>query len=275
MARVMTILLLLLIFTLPVFSASEGAEVEPNSTREVPSVKTIINKANLVAYYQGDNGKAKVKMMITNKKGQKRNREFIILRKDVNDGGDQNYFVYFQKPADVRKMVYMVHKHADPNKDDDRWLYLPALDLVKRVAAGDKRTSFVGSDFLYEDISGRNLQEDTHELIENTEKLFVIKNVPKKPDAVKFSYYNVSIDRKTYVPLKMEYYDKDNKLYRIIESKKIEKIQEFPTVVKSVVTNLKTGGKTEMEFSDIKYNIKLKDIFEERYLRRPPREAIR
>ena len=260
----------LLGFSLPLFSAEE-----PNSTKEVPSVQTIINKANVVAYYQGNDGKAKVKMTITNKQGQKRNREFIILRKDVKDGGDQKYFVYFQKPADVRKMVYMVHKHADPNKDDDRWLYLPALDLVKRVAAGDKRTSFVGSDFLYEDISGRNLQEDTHELIETSEKLFVIKNVPKKPDTVEFNYYNVSIDRKTYVPMKMEFYDKDNNLYRIIESKKTEKIQNFPTVVKSLVSNLKTGGKTEMEFSNIKYNIKLKDIFEERYLRRPPREATR
>lgn len=259
-------------------SLSLFAAVDPNSTEEVPSVKTIINKANLVAYYQGNDGKAKVRMTITNKKGQKRKREFIILRKDVkdvNDGGDQNYFVYFQKPADVRKMVFMVHKHADPNKDDDRWLYLPALSLVKRIAAGDKRTSFVGSDFLYEDISGRSLEEDTHELIETTDKLFVLKNVPKKPGTVKFGYYNVSIDRKTYVPMKMEYYDKDNKLYRIIESKKIEKIQNFPTVVKSVVRNLKTGGKTVMEFSDIKYNIKLKDIFEERYLHRPPREATR
>jgi hypothetical protein len=73
----------------------------------------------------------------------------------------------------------------------------------------------------------------------------------------------------------MEFYDKEKKLYRIIESKKIEKIQNFPTVVKSVVTNLKTGGKTEMEFSNIKYNIKLKNIFEERYLHRPPREATR
>jgi hypothetical protein len=275
MVKVTTILLSELVFGLLMCNTSEGAVSEPNSTREVPSVKTIINKANVVAYYQGNDGKAKVRMTITNKKGQKRKREFIILRKDVNDGGDQNYFIYFQKPADVRKMVFMVHKHADPNKDDDRWLYLPALSLVKRIAAGDKRTSFVGSDFLYEDVSGRSLEDDTHELIETTDKLFVIKNVPKKPDTVKFSYYNVSIDRKTYVPLKMEYYDKNNKLYRIIESKKIEKIQGFWTVVKSVVTNLKTGNKTEMEFSDIKYNIKLKDIFEERYLHRPPREAIR
>jgi len=57
----------------------------------------------------------------------------VILRRDVADGGDQKFYVYFLEPADVRKMVYMVWKHTD--RDDDRWLYLPALDLVKRIAA--------------------------------------------------------------------------------------------------------------------------------------------
>ena len=239
------------------------------------SVDEIVTKANLAAYYQGADGKAKVKMTITNKKGHQRIREFTILRKDIKDGGDQNYYVYFLKPVDVRKMVFMVHKHADPKIDDDRWLYLPGLDLVKRIAAGDKRTSFVGSDFLYEDVSGRSLQEDTHELIKTTDDLFIIKNVPKQPDTVEFSYYNVSLNRKTYMPMKMEYYDKKGKLYRIIESKKVETIGQFPTVVKSVVSDLNTGGKTEMEFSNIKYDIKLSDIFTERYLRRPPKEARR
>ncbi|HUU16270.1 MAG TPA: outer membrane lipoprotein-sorting protein [Sedimentisphaerales bacterium] len=268
--RIIWITAFVLGVSLPLFAADE-----PNSTKEIPDVETIVNKANIVAYYQGKDGKAKVKMTITNKQDQKREREFIILRKDVEDGGDQKYFVYFQKPADVRKMVFMVHKHTDLKKDDDRWLYLPALSLVKRIAAGDKRTSFVGSDFLYEDVSGRNLAEDTHELIETTDKLFVIKNVPKQPDTVEFNYFNVSIDRKTYVPVKMEFYDKKNKLYRVIESQKVEKIQDFPTVVKSLVSNLKTGSKTEMEFSNVKYNINLEDIFTERYLHRPPREAIR
>ena len=61
-----------------------------------------------------------------------------------------------------------------------------------------------------------------------------------------------------------------------IESTKIEEIQGFPTVVKSVVSNLQTGSKTEMEFGKVKYDLNLKDsIFTERYLRRPPREAIR
>ena len=250
--------------------------VSPLIAAEKPDVQTIVNKANIVAYYQGEDGKATVKMTITNKQGQKREREFNILRKDVAEGGDQKYFIYFQKPPDVRRMTYMVHKHTDPAIDDDRWLYLPALSLVNRIAAGDKRTSFVGSDFLYEDVSGRSLQEDTHELIETTDQMYVVKNVPKQPDTVEFNYFNVSIDRKTYVPMKMEFYDKDDKLYRVIDSKKVEKIQNFHTVVESVVTNLKTGSKTEMEFSNVKYDIGLKEsIFTERYLQRPPREAMR
>jgi outer membrane lipoprotein-sorting protein len=280
--RRVAILLLTLLFVRLALGANE-----PNAPKageqaqtkvipdEIADVNAIVNMANLVAYYQGQDGKAKVNMRITDKNGQKREREFTILRKDVNDGGDQKYFVYFLKPADVRKMVYMVHKRADVKKDDDRWLYLPALDLVKRIAAGDKRTSFVGSDFLYEDVSGRSLEEDTHELVETTDEFYIVRNVPKQPDSVEFGYFNVSIDRKRYVPMKMEFYDKKNKLYRVIESSKVETIQDFPTVVKSVVSDLNTGSKTEMEFSDVKYDIDLRDIFSERYLRRPPREARR
>jgi outer membrane lipoprotein-sorting protein len=261
--------------------SNEPAVITPEQT---PDVDTIINKANIMAYYQGDDGKAKVNMKITDKNGQIREREFIILRKDDADGGDQKYFVYFIRPSDVRSMVFMVHKHAALEKDDDRWLYLPALDLVKRIAASDKRTSFVGSDFLYEDVSGRNLAEDTHQLVETTDKYYVVKSVPKDPDTVEFSYYNVSICRETFIPMKMEYYDANGKLYRTIESQKVETIEakqgdqvvKYPTVVTSLVSDLNSGSKTEMEFTEVKYNIGLGDnIFAERYLRRPPREAVR
>jgi outer membrane lipoprotein-sorting protein len=260
------------------------AEDTTDTPEKITDVQTIVSKANLVAYYQGKDGKSEVKMTITDKKGQTRLREFIILRKDdVEDGCNQNYYVYFLRPADVRKTVFMVQKHTDIEKDDDRWLYLPALDLVKRIAAGDKRTSFVGSDFLYEDVSGRNLLEDSHELIETTDEYYIVKNTPKKPDSVEFNYFTVAIDRKTFVPMKMEFYDKKDRLYRTIESQSVEiieakdgeKIETFPTVVKSVVSDLNTGSKTTMEFSNVEYNIDLDDIFTERYLRKPPKEARR
>lgn len=249
------------------------------------TVDEIITKANHMAYYQGADGKSKVEMTITDKQDRQRSREFIILRKNLGDkDSDQNYFVYFLAPSDVRKMVFMVHKHADVNTDDDRWLYLPSLDLVKRIAGNDKRTSFVGSDFLYEDVSGRSLEEDTHELIETTDSSYVIKNVPKTPESVEFAHYNVTIDKKTMMPMKMEYFDKTGTLYRTIESTKVEDIKAkegdkevtYPTVTESEVKDLKTGSTTRMTFSNIEYNIGLKeDLFTERYLRRPPREAMR
>src|SRR5210317_300604 len=98
MRFVLTVVLILGL-SLPLFAAGQN-----DSSREVPDVETIVNKANVVAYYQGKDGKAKVKMTITNKQDQKREREFNILRKDTEDGGDQKYFVYFLKPSDVRKM---------------------------------------------------------------------------------------------------------------------------------------------------------------------------
>ena len=262
--------------------AAEAAALDPNS--RTLTVDEIVNKANQVAYYQGKDGKSKVQMTITDKQGRTRNREFFILRKNAEVVGDQKYFVYFQAPPDVRRMVFMVHKHADEGQDDDRWLYLPNLDLVRRIAAGDKRTSFVGSDFLYEDVSGRGLAEDTHELLRMTDDSYVIKNVPKKPDTMDFAYYLVYVDKTTFMPTKMEYYEKDDKPYRVIESQKIEMINatedgkevQYPTATRSTVKDLKNGSATEMVFSEVQYNLGLSDdLFTERYLKRPPREAMR
>lgn len=249
------------------------------------SVDEIVRRANHMALYQGGDGKGKVTLVITDKQGRTRKREFNMLRKNDDDKDqDQKYYTFFQLPADVRKMAFMVHKHSAPEKDDDRWLYMPSLDLVKRIAASDKRTSFVGSDFLYEDISGRNPAEDHHELLQTTEAHYILKNIPKKPDHVEFSYYIAHIDTQTFIPMKMEFFKAEASLYRVIEVLKVKEVQStengrsvvYPTVVLSAASNLENGSRTEMTFSNIQYNIGLGDeIFTERYLRRPPRSAMR
>lgn len=237
-------------------------------------VEEIVNRANLASYYGADDGRASVTMTITDSQGRARERQFVILRKDVDEGGEQMFYVYFQKPSDVRKMIFMVHKRID--KDDDRWLYLPALDLVKRIAASDKRTSFVGSHFLYEDVSGRSVAADNHELLEATSQHYVLKNTPKDPESVEFSSYTLWIDKENFMPMKAEYLDKEGRKYRLVEALEVRDIQGFPTVVKSRVRDLAGGGETVSEFSDISYNIGLDEtIFTERYLRRPPREVRR
>ena len=137
----------------------------------------------------GDDGKARAKMVIRSASGDERTREFTILRKDGKDGGEQFYYVYFHRPGDVKKTVFMVHKKI--GGDDDRWLYLPALDLVKRIAASDKRTSFVGSHFFYEDVSGRQTDEDTHVLKEESEDAWVLESTPKNASSVEFSKFMI------------------------------------------------------------------------------------
>lgn len=241
------------------------------SASEIPGVDEIVDRANKAAYYAGTDGKAKVSMSIADAQGRVRNREFIILRKDLSDGGEQNFYVYFKKPSDVRKMVFIVHKKI--GADDDRWLYLPALDLVKRIAASDKRTSFVGSHFLYEDISGRSILEDKHTLLDATDDFFVLNSIPKDPSSVEFSSYKIWIDRKTFMPMKAEYIDKEGRMYRVVEALEVKNIQGHPTVIKSRVRDLVNGGETVSIFSDIKYDIGLGNIFTERYLRRAPKEA--
>jgi len=86
MKQVLTVVLILGL-SLPIIAAGENG-----ASKEVPDVESIVSKANIVAYYQGKDGKAKVKMTITSKQDQKRQREFNILRKDTEDGGDQKYF---------------------------------------------------------------------------------------------------------------------------------------------------------------------------------------
>ena len=235
------------------------------------TVDEIVAKANDAAYYAGKDGRADTRMTITDSKGGTRVREFTMLRFDAA-GKDQKFYVYFRAPADVRKMAYLVWKHV--GKDDDRWLWLPALNLVKRIAPGDKRTSFVGSDFVYEDVSGRGLDEDSHELAETTGKYYKIKNTPEDPESVEFSHYYVWIDRTTFLPSKAEYYDRNGVLYRRVEAVKVETIQGYPTVVESVASDLASGSSTRNVFSNIKYDLGLNDrIFTERFLRRPPREV--
>ncbi len=237
-------------------------------------VEEIVDRANRVAYYEGNDGMAEVNMVITDSQGRQRVREFTILRKDVQDGGEQKFYVYFYKPEDVRDMVYMVWKHI--GRDDDRWLYLPALDLVRRIAATDKRSSFVGSHFVYEDVSGRGINEDTHELVGEENGCYKIKNIPKNKKYVEFAYYYIWIRKDNFMPVKAEYYDSSGKKYRVIEALKVEDIQGHPTITEMKASDLNSGGNTIIKYNKIQYDISLTDdIFTERYLRRPPAKWIK
>lgn len=237
-------------------------------------VNEIIQTSERVAYYSGQDGRSDARMMIVDAQGRKQMRQFTILRRDIQDNGDQQMMVFFSRPSDVKDTVFRVEKKASLETEDDRWLYLPALDLVKRISSGDKRTSFVGSHFFYEDVSGRAILEDEFSLQDETDSAYVLKATPKAPDSVEFDYYVVTIDKKTMLPVLIDFFRKDNN-YRRVEAVLIEDIQGYPTVVRSKVSDLESGAYTLMEFRNIAYDIGLDDdVFSERSLRNPPREWL-
>lgn len=238
-------------------------------------IDEIIKRANNVSYYSGKDGRVKVSMLIKDSQGRKRKRSFVILRKDVNDGvdGDQKFYIYFKRPSDVKNMVFLVWKHL--KGEDDRWLYLPALDLVKRIAGSDKRTSFVGSTFFYEDVSGRNLKEDHHKLVNTDKDYYIVENIPKKTEEVEFSKYTAWIHKKTFLPVKIEYSDKKGKVYRRYTALKVEKIQGHNVVTMSKMVDLRTKTETINKYKKVQFDIGLKDsTFTERFLRKPPVKLI-
>lgn len=237
----------------------------------------VMKKSQAAFLYPGKDFKARVVMKLISKDGQQRVRELTLLRKNAGEpGGDQKYFMYFFQPADVKDMAFMIHKY--PAKDDDRWLFIPAINMVKRIAAQDKRSSFVGSDFTYEDVSGRDLEDDSH-VIEREEKVgnrdcYVLKSTPKAGDA-DFAHKVTWVDKGSFLPLREEQYDKKGVRYKLFTADEVADIKGFPTVIKRTMKNLQTGHRTEVAYLKTDYDLGLEDnLFSERFLRQPPRKWI-
>lgn len=237
----------------------------------------LMKKSHLAYFYAADDGVSEVRMVMVDKRGKERIREFTMLRLDLEEGGNQKYYTYFKKPSDISRMTFMVHKTAEGN--DARWIYIPAVDLIKPISADDKNSSFVGSDFTYEDVSGRHWTEDNHSLLEETEldgrAVYKIESIPReayKGFAKKISY----IDKENFMPLKEEYFDKKGKQTRRFTAEKIEEIDGITTITVRRMDNLKKKSYTTVSFASIEYNVGLKeDIFTERFLKNPPRKYIK
>ncbi len=261
------LLVVLTLFTFVSLIPAEAADL---------TAAQIVEKSLKEFYYQGKDMKARVSMNLIDKKGRQRKRTLSILRWDKENSAEQKYFIYFHKPGDVRGMTFMVWKHAD--KNDERWIFIPAVNFVKRIAADDKRSSFVGSDFTYEDISGRSASAETHVLkdteVVNDRPVYLIESTPK--EVIDYTKRLSWIDRENYLPLKEEFYDAQQELYKVFTADEVAKIGDYPTVTKRTMKNVKTGHKTEVSYDKTEYDLNLREKdFSERNLRKPPRSWIK
>ncbi len=238
------------------------------------SATELMNEVHKRYYYAADGGKAHVKMTLTDKKDRTRVREFWMLRTDIEDMGDQDYYVFFTKPSDVRRTTVLTLKHA--NGDDDRWLYVPSVDLVKRIASDNKQESFVGSDFSYEDVSGRLPILDKHEFLPKEEyngsMMTIVKSTPLNLKKSDYAFRKTWIDSSYLLPIKEEYFSSKDELLRVFTIDKIEEIEGIPTAVTRTMKNIKKKHATTIEFREVTFKVELKpEDYSERLLKNPPR----
>ncbi|WP_191017903.1 outer membrane lipoprotein-sorting protein [Treponema zioleckii] len=166
----------------------------------------------------------------------------------------------FLSPASVKDTRFL--QKENNGKDDDKWIYLPSLKSTRRVAASDGSKAFVGTDFSYDDMSSRKVEEDTHELLKESEDkgnfkdLYVVKSTPKDPKSSQYSYRISWITKDAWIPTYIELYDKKGKLVKVNEIRSIKKMpgtngRVYNVPMENVMKNVQTGHTTAMKMINV------------------------
>ena len=205
--------------------------------------------------------KAAVELTLTAKNGAKEVRHVGEYGRDKN--GTSDIVMVFLSPASVKNTRFL--QKQNKGAEDDKWIYLPSLRTTRRVASSDGDKPFVGTDFTYDDMSTRKVEEDTHEYLKDEKHgdfdCYVVKSTPK--DNKSQYLYRISwVDKDSMLPVYIEMYDKKGKLLKTSEVTKLEKKQGnrvYNVPMEEIMTNVQTGHSTTLKMKSIEIDKPLAD----------------
>ena len=215
----------------------------------------------------GNDSFAKVKMLLIDKNDRKRLRTLITASKDY--GSVSKSFTRFYTPADIDGTAFLTWENNDG--DDDQFLYLPALRRVRRVVSNQKKNRFVNTDFTYEDLQRRKVDQDTHRIMK-TEMVddrlcWVLEIIPVDDTNSQYGRRVSWVAQDLYIPLKVEFYDKRGRLVKRLLNRNLKKVDGIWTVFDAEMQDLKKKSRTLMRISEIKYNRGIPDrVFTKEYM---------
>ena len=158
---------------------------------EEPSPDAAIMQKNLDALKVRDS-KSSATFTLVNRDGDTRKRLTTSFTKLESNGVDNMRTVQFLSPADINGTSTLTVEHSE--RDDDLWIYLPALKKVRRLATSNKKDSFVGTDFSYADMIGYRIEEWSHKLLREETidgaPCYVVESTPKSPKVREDSGYS-------------------------------------------------------------------------------------
>ncbi|MCK5769680.1 outer membrane lipoprotein-sorting protein [Algiphilus sp.] len=226
----------------------------------------------------GDNAVMDMNMLLIDGDGDTRERQIRSFRRDAPDNPeDSQSIMFFLGPANVEDTGFLTFDYDAGDRDDDQWLYLPALNKVKRIASSDKSGSFMGSDFTYADMSTPDIDDYDYELMKETEvnghPVWQILATPRSEEEVERTGYTRSVmfvRQDNFVTIRsVNWLEKGDRM-KFMEVKELERIDGIWTPTEMVMTT-KKGKQTEhasvITWKNIRYNQSLDDdLFSQRRL---------
>ncbi len=213
--------------------------------------------------YEGDTRTSKATLILMDKQDRQRVREIEMNGFEKEDV--EKSLMVFRSPSDVAGTSYMSWDWKDENKEDDAWLYLPALQKIRRVAASDESGSFMGSDFSYADINGLELNDFSYEIEKDSDPVdgvdcWVITTTPKHDEAIKTTGYTSAtswVRKDSFMIVKGIINVKKGKRVKYFSVKDIEQIDGIWTAhtLQMITTrNNKKEHASILKIRDVVYN---------------------
>ena len=225
----------------------------------------------------GDTQHALAGMDLIDKSGNVRSRVIEIWSQDNKDDLRESVMV-FHEPSSVKDTRFLQLENEDA--DDDQWIYLPDLGRVRRISGGQGSDSFMGTDFTYDDMKSREIDDFKYELLREEEfndyQTYVVEAIPKNPETEQYAKTISWVTKEHYIPIKLEMYDKDSEeLYKVMTvNSEIKKVDGIWTAFSTTMENLDTGHSTRLYVQQrdgnylLEYNKKIDDSrFTQQHLR--------
>jgi hypothetical protein len=240
---------------------------------------TIVNNINQVA--DGEHVKRNLTMTLIDKRGKTRVRKTRTFRKYYES--EKRTILFYKRPSNVKGTAFLTFDYMQADKDDNQWLYLPALRKVRRISASDRGDYFLGTDFTYEDVKleGKLEIEDYNFEVEKSEILNLedgssyqsikMSGIPKTKEIAKelgYARTEFWVDTKTWLIIKADYWNQKGKLLKMLVNADIRAIDGILTRHKLTIDNHKTGHKTIFKYSEVDYLSPVKDsLFSKRAMK--------
>ncbi|NOY62108.1 MAG: outer membrane lipoprotein-sorting protein [Gammaproteobacteria bacterium] len=265
----------LYIIPLLVFSLMVPGVVSALSIAQLPSGDEVAQRIN--ARDEGVSVSRTLVMEMTDRRGKTRLRKTRGLRKYFGD--DKRTVIFYLTPKNVKDTAFLTYDYVQASRDDDQWLYLPAMRKVRRISASDRGDYFLGTDFTYEDIKKESkvsiedyVRRTMGEAVIDGHRCIIVESIPVNRETAKeLGYGKVTqwIDAEIWMARKAEFEDLRGKRLKTIYTREIRQVQGIWTAHVLEAIHHKTGHSTTFTFSDVDYQTEIRDdLFTERALRR-------